>query len=127
MKKLVVAIFEDDEINRFIYQNLLESSHGRIEVHLFDSPEAGYEAARNVDFDFVFIEMHFWGQLFFGTTILQKLKALSRVDFISVAVTSLLQEGDMDRATRSGFTLCMEKPLSFESIRKIKETLSPAK
>lgn len=121
MKKLVVAIFEDDEINRFIYQNLLKSTSERLDVHLFESPEAGFEAAKTIQFDIVFIEIHFWGQSFYGSAILHRLKEISESDFLSVAVTSLLQEGDMERIVAAGFTMCMEKPLSFESIRRIQE------
>ncbi len=121
MKKLVVAIFEDDEINRFIYQNLLKSTSERLDVHLFDSPEAGLELAKTIQFDIVFIEIHFWGQNFYGSAILHRLKEVSKSDFISIAVTSLLQEGDMERIITAGFTMCMEKPLSFESIRRIQE------
>lgn len=121
MKKLVVAIFEDDEINRFIYQNLLKSSSERLEVHVFETPEAGLEAAKTIQFDIVFVEIHFWGQNFYGTSILRRLKEVSKTEFISIAVTSLLQEGDMDQIIMAGFTLCMEKPLSFESIRRIQE------
>jgi CheY-like chemotaxis protein len=121
MKKLVVAIFEDDEINRFICQNLLKSKEN-IEVHVFENPELGFSMAKSSAFDVVFIETHYYGQNFHGLTILKKLQDISlKKDFVSVATTALLQDGDVERIISAGFTMCMEKPLSFESIERLQE------
>lgn len=118
MKKLVVAIFESDEINRFIWTNLVKVKEN-LEVHIFENPEQGLLAARTIDFDVVIIETHFWGQNFFGLSILKELKAVSRQFFVSIATTALLQEGDLEKTMAAGFTMCMEKPLSLENIEKL--------
>lgn len=120
-KKVVVAIFEDDEINRFICENLLKSKEDKIEAHVFVNPEDGYNAAKNTEFDIVFIETHFWGQNFQGVKILEKLREINSKPFISVAMTALLQEGDLEQLILSGFTICMEKPLSFENVERLQE------
>lgn len=123
MRKLVVGIFEDDEINRFIYRNILKSKKDEVEVHVFADPERGLEAAQKTPFDIVLIESHFWGRNFFGISILEALKQASPKGFTAIAITSLLQEGDAERLTRAGFTLCLEKPLSFEIVERALEAI----
>jgi CheY-like chemotaxis protein len=118
MKKLNVGIFEDDEVNRFIYRNILKSRADEMEVHVFGDPEVGLEKAQTTPFDIVLIETHFWGRNFFGIHILNELKKVSLKGFTSIAITSLLQEGDVERLTGAGFTLCLEKPLSFEIVER---------
>src|ERR1041384_6518768 len=106
MKKLTVAVFEDDEVNRFIYKNILKSREDDIDVHVFADPESGLQKAQDTPFDIVLIETHFWGRNFFGIEILNELKKVSPKSFTAIAITSLLQEGDVERLTRGGFTLC---------------------
>jgi CheY-like chemotaxis protein len=118
MKKLTVAIFEDDEVNRFIYRNILKSRKDEVDVHVFADPEKGLEVAQTIPFDIVLIESHFWGRNFFGIYILNELKKLAPKGFTAIAITSLLQEGDVERLTRAGFTMCLEKPLSFEIVER---------
>ena len=120
MKKLVVAIFESDEINRFIWANLMKPQEN-LEVHIFENPEHGLTAAQTIDFDVVIVETHFWGHNFYGISILEKLKAVSRKFFVSIATTALLQDGDVERVMKAGFTMCMEKPLSLENIEKLQK------
>jgi CheY-like chemotaxis protein len=112
MKRTVVAIFEDDVVNRFIYERLFTQRTEDIELHIFDDPEKGIEMARQRPFDVVFIEVHFW-ETFGGIGILQKLKEILSPAMISIAITALLQKGDLEYLMSSGFTLCLEKPLVF--------------
>lgn len=112
MKKTVVAIFEDDIVNRFLYERLFTQRKDDIELYVFDNPEAGIEMAKTVNFDVVFIEIHFWED-FGGISILQKLKKVAPPQMISIAMTSLLQKGDLEFILASGFTLCFEKPVVF--------------
>lgn len=121
MKKLVVAIFEDDEVNRFIWLNLLKAKEESLVIYIFESPEKGLSAALENDFDVVIIETHFWGQHFYGISILERLKAVSKKHFISIATTALLQEGDTERIMKAGFTMCMEKPLSLKNIESLQK------
>ena len=56
MKKTVVAIFEDDVVNRFIYEQLFTERKENSELYVFDNAEKGIEMARTISFDVVFIE-----------------------------------------------------------------------
>jgi CheY-like chemotaxis protein len=114
MKKKVIAIFEDDPVNRFIYQRTL-SRRDDVEVHLFNNAEIGIARAKEIQFEIVFIEMHFWGS-FEGTSILSRLKPITDQSTIFVAMTAFLQEGDLEYAFASGFNMCIEKPVIFSEI-----------
>jgi DNA-binding response OmpR family regulator len=119
MKNTVVAIFEDNQVNCFIHERLFNYVKDPVECYLFDNPEKGYEKAKQVDFDIVFIEIHFWGGNFLGIDILQKLKSIQSKDFLAVAMTSLLQEGDMALILEAGFMMCIEKPLIYKEINTL--------
>jgi CheY-like chemotaxis protein len=121
MKKLVVGIFEDNEINRFIWANLLETKPEYLEGHIFETIEQGISTARNTAFDVMIIETHFWGQSFFGVEILARLKEACKNPFIPIATTSLLQAGDWERIQNGGFIACMEKPLSVSHVENLLE------
>jgi CheY-like chemotaxis protein len=122
MKNTVVAIFEDDKINCFIHEKLFNFIKAPIECHLFDNPEKGYETAQHLEFDVVFIEIHFWGANLSGVDILQKLRVIQPKNFIAIAMTSLLQEGDLEKILDAGFNLCVEKPLIFTDIKSLINT-----
>jgi DNA-binding NtrC family response regulator len=111
MKKKVVAIFEDDPVNRFIYRQIFLNKE-EVELHIFDNPETGVSSASQITFDIVFIEIHFWGN-FGGISILNKMKEVSAEHTTFVAMTSLLQQGDLEKILTSGFSLCFEKPVVF--------------
>ena len=115
MKKTKIAIFEDDHLDRFVYEKLFSHMQDNVDVHVFDSAEKGIAMAKQVHFDVVFIEIHFWED-FGGIPILNKLKKNSPKDMLAVAMTSLLQQGDLERITSSGFTMCLEKPVAFQEI-----------
>ena len=115
MKKTTIAIFEDDHTNRFVYKKLFKNMEGNIELYVFDNPDKGIAMAELIHFDVVFIEIHFW-ENFGGISILNKLKQLSTKDMLAIAMTSLLQEGDLEKITSSGFTMCLEKPVAFQEI-----------
>jgi CheY-like chemotaxis protein len=112
MKRTIVAIFEDDVVNRFIYERLFSKRKEDVELYIFDTPDKGIEMARAVPFDVVFIEVHFW-ETFGGVPILQKLKEILSPAMIAVAMTALLQKGDLEYLMSAGFTLCVEKPVVF--------------
>jgi CheY-like chemotaxis protein len=115
VKKTTIAIFEDDQINRFIYEKLLSNMGADTEVHVFDNPEKGLEMATVAQFDVVFIEIHFW-ENFGGISILNRLKKAAHYNILAVAITSLLQEGDLEKITAAGFAICLEKPVAFQQI-----------
>jgi CheY-like chemotaxis protein len=116
MKDTVIAIFEDDKINCFIHERLFNFVKAPLKCYLFDNPQKGYEAANQIEFDIVFIEIHFWGSNLSGLEILKELKKIQSKSFIAVAMTSLLQDGDVEKIMASGFTMCIEKPLVFSEI-----------
>jgi CheY-like chemotaxis protein len=115
MSKTVIAIFEDDKVDRFVYRKLFQGFEDRIDLFVFDNPEKGMAMATNIQFDVVFIDVHFWDN-FGGLSILKRLKEISQNDFIAVAMTSLLQEGDLEQAMQAGFSMCLEKPISFQTL-----------
>ena len=115
MKKTTVAIFEDDPTNRFIYERLLNTIGHEMDVFVFDNPDNGIAMCEYVRFDVVFIEIHFW-QNFGGVSILKRLKDAGCKDMFAVAMTALLQQGDLERITSSGFGMCLEKPVAFQHI-----------
>jgi DNA-binding NtrC family response regulator len=114
-KKSVIAIFEDDVVNRFIYSRLFHLRQEEIEVHIFGNPEEGYAVAKDIAFDVVFIEVHFWKN-FGGIDILSKLKEISNPNMIAVAMIALLQIGDLENIMAAGFSMCLEKPVVFTKL-----------
>lgn len=115
MEKKRIAIFEDDQVNRFIYQQIFNDKDD-VEVHIFDSPGSGIAMVKEMQFDVVFIEIHFWSN-FGGIGILKKIKEISATCPTFIAMTSFLQEGDLEQIMSSGFSLCLEKPVVFSELK----------
>lgn len=115
MKKKIIAIFEDNQINRFIYKQVFNDKE-EVEVHIFDSPGSGIAKAKEMHFDVVFIEIHFWSN-FGGIDILKRVKQASASSPTFIAMTSFLQEGDLEQIMHAGFSLCMEKPVVFSELK----------
>jgi CheY-like chemotaxis protein len=120
MKKTTVAIFEDDPTNRYIYDQLFKNIDAGVQIHVFDNPEKGIAMAKETSFDVVFIEIHFWED-FGGVSILNRLKEVTSHPMLAVAMTSLLQNGDLETITSSGFAMCLEKPVAFDRIMPMLE------
>jgi CheY-like chemotaxis protein len=123
MKKIRIGIFEGEKVNHFIYEKILQQ-HEDAQFFLFDNPEKGLSVAEQVHFDIVFIDLHFWGQNYAGITILNKLKETNPNNMVSIAITTLLQDGDLQRAFTGGFGMCIEKPLAFNTIERLLNKLS---
>lgn len=123
MKKIRIGIFEGEKVNHFIYDKILEQ-HGEAQFFLFDTPEKGFSVAENIHFDIVFIDLHFWGQNFSGINILQKLKETDPSNMVTIAITPMLQDGDLQRAFSGGFGMCIEKPLALNTIERLLTKLS---
>jgi CheY-like chemotaxis protein len=115
MKNTVIGVFVDDKIEETIYEKAFQKLDHKVEGYVFNNPEEGISLARQIDFDVVFIEIHFWGENFGGISILEQLRRVSRKHIMGIAITSLLQEGDLERIIGSGFTMCIEKPVAFEA------------
>lgn len=122
MTDAVIGIFEDDKIHRFAYERIFERLDHKMRCYIFDTPEKGYATAKEIKFDIVFIEVHFWGENFGGISILNEIKK-TNPNLIAVAMTSLLQEGDLERILTSGFNMCLEKPVAFHELNMLYKTL----
>lgn len=114
MKQTVVAVFEDDKNDRFIYSRIFNHSTKPPKVFIFSDPAEGIEKAREVKFDMVYIDLHFW-QNFGGSWILEKLKNICPAGMIAFAMTPFIQKGDLERTLASGFDLCLEKSMLFNN------------
>jgi CheY-like chemotaxis protein len=116
MKKIKIAIFEDDKIDGFIYDQLLKRHDEKLEFSIFNNIEKGIEQVKQMEFDIILIELHFWGQNLGGLAILKKIKEVCSANVIFVALTSLLQDKDLEEIMKAGFSMCLEKPVSSADI-----------
>ena len=114
MKKTTVAIFEDDLVNRYIYEKMFKS-RADIMLFIFDNTQKGYEKLKESPADVIFIEAHFH-ENFGGIKILQKLKSIVPNAPVYIAITSLLQKGDLEILVNAGFVMCLEKPIVFNEV-----------
>jgi CheY-like chemotaxis protein len=117
MRNTVIGVFVDDRIEQTIYEKAFQKLEHRVEGYVFNSPEQGYEVAKQTDFDVVFIEIHYWGESFGGISILEQLKKTKSRNVIAIAMTSFLQEGDVEKIIGAGFSMCIEKPVSIEALQ----------
>jgi CheY-like chemotaxis protein len=117
-KKPLIAVFENDPLNRFIYQRMLDLQSEKVSFHIFGSPEEGLELAKTGEFDFAFIDLHFKGEIYGGVELAKKFKSISK-NTVLVAMTTLIQQRDSERAKSEGFVTCLEKPLSFFDIERL--------
>ncbi|MBL7861896.1 MAG: response regulator [Cyclobacteriaceae bacterium] len=116
--KLVVAVFENDGLNRFIYQRMFNLQQDHITYFIFDNPEDGIVSAQEITLNVAFIDLHFRGDPFSGLEVASKLKAISST-IVLIAMTTLVQEGDWDRAKQVGFKKLLEKPIPFYDLQKL--------
>lgn len=114
MKKTTVAIFEDDLVNRYIYEKMFKTRED-IDLLIFDNPQKGYEMLKGTRVDVVFIEAHFH-ENFGGIKILRELRSGITSNPVYIAITSLLQKGDLELLVDAGFVMCLEKPIVFNEI-----------
>lgn len=117
-KKLVVAVFENDALNRFIYQRMLNLQSEVVTAYIFENPEAGLERSHSVKFDLAFIDLHLRGELFGGVALARQLQSLIK-DIRLVAMTTLIQEGDLEQSKRAGFMTLLEKPVPFYNLSEL--------
>lgn len=114
MKTTTVAIFEDDMVNRYIYEKMFKDRQD-IALFIFDNPAKGYAKLKEVPADVIFIEAHFH-ENFGGIKILRNLREIVPVNTVFIAITSLLQKGDLETLMDAGFMMCLEKPIVFNEI-----------
>lgn len=117
-KKSVIAVFENDALNRFIYQRMLALQEEKVVFYVFTNVEEGLEVAKEVPFDMAFIDLHFQGPQYNGIEVARKLKTISDKTIL-VGMTTLIQKGDLELTKAAGFAACLEKPLPFYDIDKL--------
>jgi len=117
-KQIVIAVFENDTLNRFIYQRMLDLQKEKVRYYIFNSEEEGLEMAKQVPFDVAFIDLHLRGEHYHGITLAEKLKSISGKT-VMVGMTTLLQKDDLERTSAAGFKTCLEKPLPFFDVDKL--------
>jgi CheY-like chemotaxis protein len=116
--KIVIAVFENDSFNRFIYQRMLDLQKEKVTAYIFNTIEEGLEMAKKVSFDVVFMDLHLRGEQYSGIELAKTLKAISD-NTVMVGMTTLIQRGDVERTTQLGFAACHEKPLPFFDLEKL--------
>lgn len=113
-KNTLVAIFEDDVVSRYIYEKTF-SARPQVSVYIFDHADEGIAKLQSNPVDVIFIEAHF-RQNFGGIEILNKLRSSLNTMPVCIAITSLLQKGDLEKLMGAGFLMCLEKPIPFDEI-----------
>jgi CheY-like chemotaxis protein len=110
-----IGVFESDLADQFLYKQALLNRNEPVEFAFFKSVNDASLAVGNGEVDILIIELHYLGSNM-GLNILQRMKAIAPYEFTAIAVTSLLQEGDLERIFRGGFHACVEKPFIFEQL-----------
>jgi CheY-like chemotaxis protein len=116
MSKSVVGVFINDKVEHFIYSKNIERLGSRTECHFFTNFDKGIPSSTDIHFDVVVIDLHFSGENFGGISILKHLKNSSGKKMIAVAITPLLQKGDVETVLDAGFSICIEKPVAYEAL-----------
>ena len=109
-----VAVFESNVIDRFIYERILRRID-HTSYHFFGDLDNALVTGQNTPFDIVFIDVHFGGRNG-GLELLSQLKKVCSEGMVSIAVTSFLQQNDLENILAAGFNLYIEKPLLEENI-----------
>lgn len=122
-KKLVIGVFENDSLNRFIYNRMVKLQPDLVDAHIFENHDEGVEKVQEIKPDILFVDLHMHGEHMGGIEWLKTMKlALPHTRF--VAMTTLVQKDDREIAISAGFTLCIEKPLPFYDMELLLKQVS---
>lgn len=122
-KKLVIGVFENDSINRFIYKRMVKLQPNTVDAHIFENHNEGIEKVQEINPDILFVDLHMHGEHLGGIEWLRSMKlVLPHTRF--VAMTTLLQHNDKETALNAGFTMCVEKPLPFYDMEMLLKQVS---
>lgn len=116
MAKNVVGVFINDKVEHFIYEKNIERLGSKTECHFFSSFDHSKLLSEQYRFDVVVIDLHFSGENFGGISILKHLKNTTNRKMIAVAITPLIQKGDLEAIMDAGFSLCIEKPVTYDAL-----------
>jgi len=122
-KKLVIGVFENDSLNRFIYNRMVKLQPGKVDAHIFENHKEGTERVQEINPDILFVDLHLHGEHMGGIEWLQTMKlVLPHTKF--VAMTILLRDNEKEKAMNAGFTMCVEKPLPFYDMEMLLDKVS---
>jgi CheY-like chemotaxis protein len=110
-----IGVFESDLADQFLYKQALLNRDEPVDFSFFKNVNEALQAVSDGQVNILIIELHYMGSNM-GLEILKKLKAAAPFDFTAIAVTALLQEGDLERIFKGGFHACIEKPFIFEHL-----------
>jgi CheY-like chemotaxis protein len=113
-----IAIFEDNSVDRFIYERTLEHVPFAYDARVFQTPDEGLHSAHYLEFDVVIIHLNFWGTNY-GFQIMNEMKKICRNNPVFIAVTSYLPEDEIEAITSKGFQSVYEKPFIFNHLEEI--------
>ena len=107
-----IAIFEDNAVDRFIYERTFEHLPFAYDARIFQTPDEGLHNAHYLEFDVVIIHVNFWGTNY-GLQILSEMKKICRNNPVFLATSSYLPEDEWSQLVAKGFTSAYEKPVIF--------------
>ena len=109
-----ILVADDDHLNRLTMQRLLEKLGYRV-----DTAVDGRQAARffsKTRYDYVFLDLRMPAvDGFQAAELIRDLNSSVPI----IAVTAHRQEEVMEETRKAGFTSCITKPLSFETLRRL--------
>jgi CheY-like chemotaxis protein len=110
-----IGVFESDLADQFLYKQALLKRDEPVEFSFFKNVAQATKAVQDGHVHILIIELHYLGSNQ-GLDILKKLQAVAPFNFTAIAVTSLIQDGDLERIFKGGFHACVEKPFIFEQL-----------
>jgi len=121
-----IAIFEDNEIDRFIFESNLRLINIPVEFHIFNNPDEGIASAQRISFDLVIINIHFWGTEY-GYIILEQFQKILAKRPRYIAVSAFVHEKDSINVQLRGFDAIVEKPLVYANLSLLLDYYYPWK
>jgi CheY-like chemotaxis protein len=110
-----IGVFESDLADQFLYKQAFLNRHDPVEFSFFKNLREATVVVADGQVDILIIELHYLSSNM-GLDIVKKLREVAPFNFTAIAVTSLLQEGDLERIFKGGFHACVEKPFIFEQL-----------
>lgn len=121
-----IAIFEDNEIDRFIFESNLRLVNFPVEFFIFNNPDDGIATAQRIPFDLVIINIHFWGTEY-GYVILEEFQKGIAIQPRFIAVSAFVHEKDSVNIQLRGFEAIVEKPLIYAELQLLLDCYCKAK
>lgn len=108
-----MAIFEKDQITRFINQRLFSAYNPTVELTQCPSLETGLQIIKEEKFDIIIVDWHISHDTEAILSIPQLLtKLYPQTRIITIALADLLYENHKSEILKSGYDFCWLKPLT---------------